>query len=75
MTPVASNTCYDEYGNCEELAKTNCKKYGSQCKKSCGLCEGMTPHKSNTCYDSYPNCGDVCSWYTGADCNLACGKC
>jgi len=75
MTPAASNTCYDVFGNCEELAKTNCKKYASQCKKSCGLCEGMTPHKSNTCYDSYTNCASVCSWYTGSECNLACGKC
>ena len=75
LTPVASNTCYDVYGNCEELAKTNCKKYASECKKSCGLCKGMTPHKSNTCYDGFSNCADICSWYSGSECNLACGKC
>merc|ERR1711874_364967 len=75
MTPAASNTCYDVFGNCAELAKTNCKKYASQCKKSCGKCEGMSPHKSNTCYDSFTNCASVCSWYTGSECNLACGKC
>ena len=47
MTPAPSNTCYDMFNNCAELAETNCHKFGSQCKKSCGLCDGMTPHKSN----------------------------
>ena len=46
MTPAASNTCYDMFNNCADLAETNCHKFGSQCKKSCGLCDGMTPHKS-----------------------------
>ena len=41
LTPAASNTCYDTYGNCADLAKTNCNKYADACKKSCGLCEGM----------------------------------
>ena len=91
MTPAASNTCYDMFNNCPDLAETNCHKFGSQCKKSCGLCDGMTPHKSNiksrqrkldvliflgnTCFDAYTNCKDVCQWYTGDQCNLACGKC
>jgi len=75
MTPAASNTCYDTYGNCAELAETNCNKYADACKKSCGLCEGMTPHPSNTCFDAYSNCKDICNWYSGNQCNLACGRC
>merc|ERR1711936_1488525 len=31
MTPAASNTCYDTYGNCADL----CPWYGDLCKKSC----------------------------------------
>ena len=46
LTPAASNTCYDMFNNCPDLAETNCHKFGDQCKKSCGLCDGMTPHKS-----------------------------
>ena len=49
-------SCHDEKRNCPELAKTNCKEYGQNCKKSCGLCEGMTPHDSNTCPDLWPSC-------------------
>jgi len=75
LTPAASNTCYDTYGNCADLAKTNCNKYADACKKSCGLCEGMTPHPSNTCFDGYSNCKDICNWYSGDQCNLACGRC
>jgi len=75
MTPAASNTCYDMFNNCPDLAETNCHKFGSQCKKSCGLCDGMTPHKSNTCFDAFTNCKDVCEWYSGDQCNLACGRC
>jgi len=75
LTPAASNTCYDMFNNCPDLAETNCHKFGDQCKKSCGLCDGMTPHKSNTCFDAFSNCKDVCQWYSGDQCNLACGKC
>ena len=28
-----SNTCYDEFNNCHQLAETNCKKHGKNCKK------------------------------------------
>jgi len=77
MTPVASNTCYNEYSDdwCEEAAKTNCYTHGSSCKKSCGLCDGMTPVSSNTCYDVYNNCKDICYWYSGNECNLSCNRC
>jgi len=34
MTPAASNTCYDRYGNCADL----CSWIPDQCKKSCGKC-------------------------------------
>ena len=49
-------SCHDEKSNCPELAKTNCKEYGRNCKKSCGLCDGMTPHDSNTCPDLWLSC-------------------
>jgi len=75
MTPAASVTCYDTYGNCPSLAETNCHKWGEACKKSCGLCEGMTAHPSNTCFNGYTNCGEICNWYSGDQCNLACGRC
>ena len=75
MTPAASVSCYDTYGNCPALAETNCHKWGDACKKSCGLCEGMTPHPSNSCYNGYSNCGEICQWYSGDECNLACGRC
>jgi len=75
ITPDLSNTCYDLFGNCLYLAKTNCFSYGSKCKKSCGLCEGMTPHKSNTCFNKYANCADLCSAFGTNYCKLACGKC
>ena len=75
LTPAASNTCYDKFGNCPDLAQTNCYRWGWDCLKSCGLCEGLTAHPSNTCYDTYSNCGDICNWYSGDQCNLACGRC
>merc|ERR1712080_757463 len=57
MTPVSSNTCYDEFNNCADLARTACyqDKISSKCKKSCGLCAGMTPARSYTCYDQFSN--------------------
>ena len=70
--PLTTATpCIDKYPNCPELAKTNCKSWGSKCKKSCGLCKGMTQHSSNTCYNLYSNCADVCSWFDGIECGLA----
>ena len=74
MAPVQSNTCYDRYSNCPELAKTNCLGNKENCKKvrhsylhaaiiasiqSCGLCDGMTPHPSNKCSDNYKNCPEL----------------
>ena len=75
LTPAPSVTCYDTFGNCQELAATNCHKWGPHCLRSCGLCEGLTPHSSNSCYDSYSNCADICPWYSGDQCNLACNRC
>ena len=42
MTPALSNTCYDAYKNCKELAEKKCwnKEIRASCKLSCGLCEG-----------------------------------
>ena len=51
--------CMDIYKNCPTLAKTNCKGYGSQCKKSCGLCKGMTPKKSLKCPDTWDTCPKI----------------
>jgi len=49
--------CFDnQYTDCKKHAKTNCKKYGRRCRKSCGLCKGMTPHESNTCPDVWATC-------------------
>ena len=35
MTPVASNSCADKFGNCKELAKTMC--YNSKVRSACSL--------------------------------------
>ena len=71
-----SVNCYDELSNCRDLAQTNCKRWGSQCKKSCGLCEGDTPHPSNTCYDRFNNCHQLCgsAWHA-KHCRRSCGTC
>ena len=47
MTPVASNSCADKFGNCKELAKTMCynSKIKSACCISCGL--GKLPSYSS----------------------------
>merc|ERR1712123_303571 len=77
-TPLTTKApCVDKWTNCPDLAERNCYKSSTaaDCQKSCGLCPGLTPAASNTCYDGYSNCADVCSWYSGSECNLACGKC
>jgi len=83
MTPVLSNTCYDEYSEyCADKAKTDCYKeeVSSKCKKSCGLCAGMTPVPSNTCYDEDPNCDDLAKTDcymedVSSKCKKSCGLC
>merc|ERR1711874_125506 len=69
--------CEDKWSNCPDLAKEHCyqDRIGKNCRKSCGKCKGMTPAASNTCYNPYGNCASICSWYTGTERNLACGKC
>ena len=49
MTPVESNYCYDESGDCPYYAETSCykKDVKEKCKKSCGLCEGNILPKIN----------------------------
>merc|ERR1719464_2055688 len=75
---TTAKPCVDKYSNCADLAKTNCKKYGESCAKSCGLCEGMTPHPSNTCADRYNNCASLAQSHCSqdnmkSDCCISCG--
>ena len=70
-------SCYDEYDECPEYARTNCHFYGAYCKRSCGLCAGMTPHETNTCPDYWPSCKTYFSQYCHIDsyaqnCCLSC---
>ena len=80
MTPAPSNTCYDVWSNCPDLAKDKCyhPDMAEKCKKSCGLCAGMTPAPSYTCYDEHGNCADLaktnCKKH-GPKCKKSCGLC
>merc|ERR1712038_1935640 len=70
--------CKDVYDNCPQIAKTNCKQYGSKCAKSCGLCAGMTPVASNKCADRMKNCAAMAKRFCyqtkmKTDCCISCG--
>merc|ERR1719219_1999473 len=71
-----SPDCRDTYTNCPDLAKSHCwdEYIKAECKKSCGLCEGMTPVTSYTCYDQFDNCSELCAWVPDM-CKKSCGKC
>jgi len=74
--------CRDKYSNCPEMAENYCyrENFKRDCRKSCGLCEGMTPAPSNTCYDKWSNCPEMAENYCyqeniKRDCKKSCGLC
>jgi len=79
-TAPATNSpdCQDTYKDCPNMAKSHCwdEYVKAECKKSCGLCEGMTPAASNTCYDMFDDCSQLCEFdWAGDLCKKSCKKC
>jgi len=74
LKPVAP--CWDVFTNCDKYVReNNCHSHQENCKKSCGLCEGMTPHPSNTCWDEWPSCPYKCDTSRKKECKYSCGLC